>query len=36
MGSAVSNVENTVIGAKTAVLRSGQEAAVTSLTITTP
>ena len=34
--SAVSNVENTVIGPKTAVLPSGQEATVTSPTITTP
>ena len=35
-GSAVSNVENTVIGLKTAVLPSGQEVTVTSPTITTP
>ena len=35
-GSAVSNVENTVIGPKTAVLPSGQEVTVTSPTITTP
>ena len=35
-GSAVSNVENTVIGPKTSVLPSCQEVTVTSPTITTP
>ena len=34
--SAVSNVENMVIGPKTAVLPSGQEVTFTSPTITTP